>query len=575
MEGQLIYTEQNNCQDCYKCVRECPVKAIRVEDHRASVIGKNCIYCGHCTTTCPVEAKKVRHDLDRIRFLIQNHPRVIASIAPAYIAEFSDIKKTELVAMLQELGFWKVSETAIGAEMVTAETANYFAAQTQGVHISPCCPVVVELVRKYYPQHADKIVPFDTPMLSHGRMLKAKYGADVKVVFIGPCIAKKKEAEENSGLIDAALTFKSLHNWFASEKITSDDVSGVEANFEPQVAGDASLYPIEGGMISGMKRTTPIDDEACMTFSGLNSVKNILEELDGLPADNKLFLELLACKGGCVNGPGAKEKNSLIGKRQLVINDHKFRPNYITTSTASATFINRYDYIQPIIENNYSPDMVEEVLHSVGKFCPDDELDCGGCGYQSCRDFAKAILDEKAERTMCVSYMRKVAQDKASVLLHRMPYGVVMVDENLKIVESNKAFAQLLGEDVELAYDVKPGLWGADLRKVLPWHAFFEKLISSGVEQMERDVKMESKMYNLSVFTIQKDRIYCGILRNLGMPELKRDEIIRRTREVIQENLSTVQQIAFLLGENASKTETILNSIVNMQYQDDDTNIDL
>lgn len=571
MEGQLIYTEQNNCQDCYKCVRECPVKAIRVEDHRASVIADNCIYCGHCTTTCPVEAKKVRDDLDRVRFLIQNHPRVIASIAPAYVSEFSDLKKSELVAMLQELGFWKVSETAIGAEMVTFETANFFDNQKSGVHISPCCPVVVETIRKYYPQHAEKIVPFDTPMLSHGRILKATYGADIKVVFIGPCIAKKKEAEENSGLIDAALTFKNLHRWFDSEKLTREDVADSDAKFEPASAGDASLYPIEGGMISGMKSSITLTEDSCMTFSGISNVKNILEELDYFSGDTKLFLELLACEGGCINGPGAKERNTLLGKRQSVLKDHKLRPIFTSSSTLSTTSINRYDYIQPVVANVYADDIIDEVLHSVGKFSADDELDCGGCGYQSCRDFAKAILDEKAERTMCVSYMRKVAQDKASVLLHRMPYGVVMVDENLKIVESNKAFAQLLGEDVELAYDAKPGLWGADLRKVLPWHSFFDKLITSDAEQMERDVKMESKMYNLSVFTIQKDHIYCGILRNLGMPELKRDEIIRRTREVIQENLSTVQQIAFLLGENASKTETILNSIVNMEYQDDDS----
>lgn len=569
MEGQIIYTEKNNCQDCYKCVRECPVKAIRVEDHHASVIGENCIYCGHCTTTCPVDAKKVRNDLDRARFLIHNYPRVIASVAPSYISEYSDFSKSEMAAMLQELGFWKVSETALGAEMVSAESARYFEKQDKGVHISSCCPVIVEYIRKYYPQHASKIVPFDTPMLSHGRMLKAKYGSDVKVVFVGPCIAKKKEAEENRGAIDAALTFETLNAWFAKEELAPEDVADVPAKFEPECAGDASLYPIEGGMITGMKKVTKLDDECSVTFSGLSNVKKVLDELSSYPAEGKLFLELLACEGGCVNGPGAKQSKTFLGKRQQIISDHKNRNIYNASSTATSTWINRYEYIQPLTKQNYDTDAIEETLHSVGKFTQEDELDCGGCGYQSCREFSKAILAGKAERNMCVSYMRRVAQDKASVLLHRMPYGVVMVDENLKVIESNQMFAKLLGEEVEMAYDAKPGLGGADLKKVLPWYAFFERFIDSDEPQMERDLHMDNKMYNLSVFTIQKDRIFCGILRNLGMPELKRDEIIKRTREVIQENLSTVQQIAFLLGENASKTESILNSIVNMQYQED------
>ena len=569
MEGQLIYTEKNNCQDCYKCVRECPVKAIRVEDHHASVIGENCIYCGHCTTTCPVEAKKVRNDLDRARFLIHNYPRVIASVAPSYISEYSAVSKSEMAAMLQELGFWKVSETALGAEMVSAESARYFEKQTGGVHISSCCPVVVEYIRKYYPKHTSKIMPYDTPMLSHGRMLKAKYGADVKVVFIGPCIAKKKEAEENRGVIDAALTFKTLNAWFNNAELLPEDVADIPAKFEPECAGDAALYPIEGGMIKGMQKVTDLDEETSVTFSGLSNVKKVLDELDTYPAEGKLFLELLACEGGCVNGPGAKETTTLLGKRQHIIADHKNRAAYCSNSTATSTWINRYDYIQPVAKVYYDTDVVDETLRSIGKFAGEDELDCGGCGYQSCRAFSMAILEGKAERNMCVSYMRRVAQDKASVLLHRMPYGVVMVDEHLKIIESNQVFAKLLGEDIELAYEAKPGLCGADLKKVLPWHAFFDRFIDSDESQMERDLHMDDKMYNLSVFTIQKDRIFCGILRNLGMPELKRDEIVKRTHEVIQENLSTVQQIAFLLGENASKTESILNSIVNMQYQDD------
>lgn len=568
MSARYIFTEKNNCQDCYKCIRECPVKAIKVEDLSASVMPENCIYCGHCTEVCPVEAKKVREDISYVKYLLSNHSNVIISLAPTYITEFSEIPSPNLIKALEMLGFSMVSETAIGAEIISSSIKEKMPGMEKGVHISPCCPATVELIKKYHPAQADKILPIDTPMLAHGKFLREKYGKDIKIVFIGPCIAKKKEADMNPGIIDAVITFQNLRKWFAQENIDPLEISADQNNkFEPFEAGKGNLYPSEGGMIACLKEGPEIEDVKYISLSGISRLTPLLSDLDKLGNKHHYFLELMACDGGCINGPCTSHTES-VAIKNLRINSYSKQDKKLV-SYKEIALENNYDYISELKKPVYKDSEIIDTLHSIGKYTTSDELNCGGCGYESCRDFASAVLEGKAERKMCISYMRRVAQDKASVLLQSMPYGVVIVDKKLKIVESNRNFAEIAGNDALLVYDAKPGLEGADLRKLIAYSHLFENFIESGEEKLERDIKNENHFVHLSIFPLHGNDLLCGIVHNLRAPELKREEIVKRTRTVIRDNLNTVQKIAFYLGENASNMETLLNSIVDIHNEEE------
>ena len=571
MSANYIFTEKNNCQDCYKCIRECPVKAIRIEEQSASIINENCIYCGHCTTVCPVGAKKAKEDISTVRYLLRSHNNVCVSLAPSWVSEFPELDQNQMVTLLRLLGFSLVSETALGAEIVSGYVADELSHHEKGIFISPCCPSTIELIHKYYPQYSENIVKVDTPMLAHGKFLREHYGNDIKVVFIGPCIAKKKEADMNQGIVDAAITFRHLRKWMEEEGLFDElPEPGKEDFFVPYAAGKGILYPVSGGMIAGVKKSGERQRVSYMSFSGIKTIVQVLGDLTKLGDHTPVFLELMACTEGCINGPGTSQGSSAAVKRVVVLDRFDQAGQSKEDNNLISSIYNPYSYTEPLVASIYTEQEIRETLKSIGKQNKNDELNCGGCGYECCVDFARAVLDGKAERKMCVSYMRRVAQDKASVLLQRMPYGVVIVDRNLKVLESNRIFAELAGEEAVLAYEAKPGLEGADLTRLIPFHHYFRNLFNSHETTLEKDIYAGSHFLHLSIFSIDGRNLLCAILHNLRAPELKREEIVKRIRTVIRENLETVQKIAFHLGENASSMETLLNSIVDIQDENYD-----
>ncbi len=571
MSANYIYTEVNNCQDCSKCIRECPVKAIKVKDQSASIIQENCIYCGHCTAVCPVKAKKAREDISTVKYLLQKFKRVYVSLAPSWVSEFAECDKHILISRLKKLGFAGVSETAIGAEIISSHVSSFLNGQSDGVYISPCCPSSIELIHKYYTPYSKNIINIDTPMLAHGKFLRELYGQDIKIVFIGPCIAKKKEADMTPGIIDAVITFKHLRQWIEEKHFTDPlENDGEKPDFVPFTANKGNLYPITGGMIAGIRKKENTHRVSFLSFSGVKTIIPILDDLPKLGKKSPVFLELLTCTEGCINGPGTLQHDSAAVKRTTILENYDFHNTSRLEIQLESDITNAYNFEEPVKQPEYSETVLNEVLQSIGKKTKNDEFNCGGCGYEECRDFAAALLNEKAERNMCVSYMKRVAQDKATALLQRMPYGVVIVDKNLKVVESNKNFAKLAGEEAVFAYEAKPGLEGADLTKLIPFHKYFSNLFHSGESVLEKDIRTGNQLFHLSVFRLEGQNLLCAILHNLRAPEISREEIVKRTRKVIRENLQTVQKIAFYLGENASNMETLLNSIVDIQDTDYD-----
>ena len=557
-----VYTEKNDCQDCYKCIRECALKAIKVVNNSAQIMHENCIFCGHCTEVCPVGAKKIRNDLTRVKSLLKRKEHVVVSLAPSFISEFPNLTNQQIVAALKTLGFFAVSETALGAQEVSSRLSDLLQKQPHGIHISSACPSVVELIGKYYPQYNKCITPVHSPLLTHCTMLKELYGEEVTIVFIGPCVAKKREADDYPQLLEAALTFKDLEDWFEEEGVNPYLLpSDSEQQFVPQEAGHGALYPIDGGMIAGIKSNVTTTDAVFMTFSGVKNIENVLHDLDRYKKGGAMFLELLACDGGCINGPGCSKKYSSAIKRYEVIQHAHHHPT-VSVGYPDLSIKRDFNQVRAVVSGDYNESQIREALSLVGKSSQKDEINCGGCGYNSCREFAVSLLDEKSEPNMCVSYMRKIAHDKSTALLQKIPSGVVIVNETLRIIEANESFATLLGSEIQELYQTIPGLANANLMQLVPFYKLFSSILITGEQTLERDVRFESKLFHISLFTIQKHKMVGAILRDMSEPFIQREEVISRAREVNRRNLATVQKIAYLLGENASETEDMLNSII-------------
>lgn len=558
MKQHPIYIEKNNCQDCYKCLRQCPVKAIKLENSNASIVNDLCIYCGHCLEVCPVGAKKMRSDIHDLRMAINNKQSVIACLAPTYLSDLSFIDPILLVNALKQLGFTMVSETALGAAVVAAESMQWFEKQPDGIYISSCCPSVVDYVQKYYPQLNGNLAPFISPMQAHASMLKGLYGSNNKIAFFGPCVAKKHEADQTTGYTDYVLTFQELIRWL-DEDLPGWQEFPVEGDcsFKPYTAGRANFFPVEGGMIATMKKNTQITDQAFMSFSGIKNIREILQDIPQWE-HKKLFLELLICEGGCIKGPGTYDKSSVALKRNKILQNVKPEKDRVQKISALGSNLKA----AAVSNGPFSEAQIISELKAVGKFTPEDELNCGGCGYNSCRDFAKAMLMGNAERIMCITYMRRLGQGKASALLKKMPSGVVIADENLRIIDSNRKFAEMLDEESMELFETTHSLEGADLKKLVSFSKLFESVLHSGEEINEHDIRENSRYLHVSVVTIQPYKIVCGIIQDMREPEVRRDILLKNTRHVIKQNMEVVQKIAFLLGENASYTESMLKSII-------------
>lgn len=556
-----IFTEKADCQDCYKCVRTCPVKAIKIENGGAMVMHDRCILCGGCVEVCPAGAKKVRDDIGKVKHLFQLKEKVIVSLAPSYISEFTGITQTKIISALKQLGFYGVSETALGAQEVSANCTELLNQNKNKIFISSACPTVVEYIKKYQPEISDYIIDFYSPLQAHCKLLRKTFGNEIGIVFIGPCISKKKEADSTPELLDAALTFEDFKTWLDEENITFDESNNDEENsFIPSRAEEGGLYPVDGGMISGIKANLPVLNNEFMTFSGISNIKNALKDIENLDLKSNLYLELLACEGGCINGPKTSSRCSTAAKRLSILNNVQYEQSSIPRKP-SISIETKWEEL-PIQKVNFTKAQINEILFEIGKNGSKDELNCAGCGYNTCRDFAVSLLEGKSEKTMCVTYMRQLAQKKANALIKTMPSGIVIVDDKLKIIECNRNFAKLMGEETEMLFDVRPGLEGAILQRVIPFYKLFQNVLETGEDIIGKEINYNDTVMLFSIFTIEKHRYVGGIFRDITEPWVRKEQIINKAKEVIRKNLATVQKIAYILGENASETEVTLNSII-------------
>jgi len=573
-----IFTEKTQCQDCYKCIRECPVKAIRVENGHAMVVSEQCVLCGHCVTACPAGAKRVRDDLSRARQLLRLKDKVIVSLAPSFAAEFPGVEPERLVAAIRRLGVFGVSETAIGADLVSARLAEDFAAAGRSagpgvvrgtLYLSSACPTAVEYIKRYMSTLSPYITDRASPLLAHSRYLRSLYGQDIGIIFVGPCIAKKREADIWPS-IDCAITFRDLRKWFDEAGIRLDRERITDGNFDfiPERAAKGSLYPVDGGMIAAIKKYHSADGVFMMSVAGLDEIESALRGLDPESLTGSLFIELLACPGGCVNGPQSTPEGPAALRR---INLLEYAKDSRDTAESRFAELSGTIPVEALAGGSHSAEEISAALRQVGKQSAGDELNCGSCGYDTCRSFAAAMLELRAERTMCVSYMRKLAQKKANGLIKAIPSGVVICDSGLKVIECNENFARIMGEETSMMFEAKPGLEGADLAKITSMSRFFhDVMVEGGPDAVEHELREGKKIFHATVFSIEKGESACGVIQDVTAPQIQKDRVIKQTQRVISKNLAVVQKIAFLLGENAAETEATLNSIIELSVASED-----
>ncbi len=570
-----VYTETTNCRDCYKCVRTCPVKAIQIKDGSAVIIKERCIFCGRCVAVCPNNAKKIRNDLSRAKILMGTKDKVICSLAPSFASEYEG-KEEKVLAALKRLGFAAVSETAIGAAFVSAAIDRY-AKEHDGKcpWVSTACPSVVELVKKYYPQDLEYLAKVPSPLQTHCAYLRKTYGEDIGIIFIGPCVAKKNEADIAPGYPDIALTWDEFATWMKDEGFSLDDADPADAlPFSPAKAGVSAFYPVENGQIvtSELWGKGAFCQDA-VPLSGMGEIGQVFTKLDpSMP-----FLELLSCEGGCINGPVGNKSVSLAERKSAVVRFTRSR-----LASGEKLFTPDEDFVTEVLEKGYgllktvipqesvsfsrhfTEEEIAQALLELGKTSKEDELNCGGCGYNTCRDMAVAYLSGMAEAEMCVTKMRKEAQSKVDVLLRTIPNAIVIVNKDLNIADCNLNFLRIFGDMDEAILDesMLSLVNGLPLERFVP---FYQKFSDEFYAQKRNQYRLhyKDKFLRVTFFLVEAGRLLGAMFEDITNPTVRRETVVKKAEDVIQKSLETVQQIASLLGENAAETEIMLNSMID------------
>jgi len=585
-----VHTVYEKCLDCYKCIRMCTVKAIKVVKGQAHIMYDRCICCGRCVTNCPTQAKRYRSDVETVKLLIAGNRKAVVSLAPSFVSDLPGWTSETIIAALKKLGFSAVSETALGADFVSAQIARDLRSHehcshelsssdsTQGTDkprlmISSACPAVVAYIKLYKPELAPFVSPHASPLLTHARFLRSQYGKETAVVFIGPCFAKKQEADLYENDIDAAITFQELDEWLQKERITLESATSLvtpDCVFQPRRSAKGAFFPIENGEITAfsayIKKASSDAGQKIDTISasGISVIQKLLSGFKFESLEKPLFLELLSCSGGCINGPGMSGAVPGIIRNTHLRGYAGTADDTLDDSTLSLSPQIEADYpLSALPKTVYSEQEITEALQLVGKFNLDDRRNCGSCGYDTCRELAVALLNGWAEKSMCASYMRKLASQTANGIMKSTPSGAVIVDKELQIIDCNEPFARIMGEETEILYADKPGLEGADLTKIAPFASYFKSVIEpNGPDQVQCDVREGKKIFHIKIFAIEKGETAAGIVDDITEPRVRIDKTVERAQEVIKKNAAVTQQIAFLLGENAAESEAILNSII-------------
>ena len=551
--ANCLTLKKSNCKNCYKCIRHCPVKAIRFSGNQAHIIGNECILCGQCFVVCPQNAKEIVDETEKVRVFLQSEDPVFVSLAPSFIANYDGVGINSMRNALKKLGFYDVEETAVGATIVKTEYERMLAEDDRDVIISSCCHSINLLIQKHFPRELCYLADVMSPMLAHGAEIK-KHNPNAKVVFIGPCVAKKDEAEHYAGIIDAVLTFEELTEWLAEEKIE------LEKEVDNTENSRARFFPTTGGVLKTMTQDAP-----GYTYMAIDGVENCMAALRDIESGkiHKCFIEMSACSGSCVGGPVMEKYHHVSPiNNYMAVSNYAGDKDFDVSQPDSVDIKKHFEFIEHHLS---MPSEIEinNILRQMGKFKPSQELNCGSCGYDTCREKAIAIAQGKAEISMCLPYLKEKAESFSDTIVKNTPNGLIVLNEQLEVQQINDSARKIM--NIRAASDV---LGDLVVRILDP--TVFIKVRDSGKDiHNERVYLAEYKRYVEQTVVYDKDsHLLIGIMRDVTDEQKeheKKENISRQTIEVadkvVDKQMRIVQEIASLLGETAAETKIALSKL--------------
>ena len=551
--ANCLTLKKSNCKNCYKCIRHCPVKAIRFSGNQAHIIDNECILCGHCFVVCPQNAKEIVDGTEKARVLLQSGEPVVVSLAPSFIANYEGVGIESMRRALCKLGFFDVEETAIGATIVKTEYERMLREEERDIIITSCCHSVNLLIQKHFPSALEYLTDVMSPMQAHCADIKRRM-PNAKTVFIGPCVAKKDEAEYYEGLVDAVLTFEELTNWLKSERIE------LEKEVDDTPESRARFFPTTGGILKTMAQNAP-----GYTYIALDGVDNCISALKDIESGkiHKCFIEMSACVGSCIGGPVMEKYHSTSPiKDYVTVADYAGERDFEVDQPAPMELKKHFSMIEKKLQAPSENDIMA-VLRQMGKFKPSDELNCGSCGYNSCREKAIAIIQGKAEISMCLPFLKDKAESFSDTIVKNTPNGLIVLNENLEVQQINNAARKIM--NIRAASDVL----GEPVVRILDPTVFVQVRNSGRTVRDQRTYLAEYKKYVEQTVVYDSDsRMLIGIMRDITDEEADREKKARINKQtvevadtVVEKQMRIVQEIASLLGETAAETKIALTKL--------------
>ena len=551
--ANCLTLKKSNCKNCYKCIRSCPVKAIRFSGNQAHIIGNECILCGHCFVVCPQNAKEIVDGTEKARVLLQSGAPVYVSLAPSFVANYEGVGIESMRRALKKMGFADVEETAVGATIVKTEYERMLRDEQRDIIISSCCHSVNLLIQKYYPGCLEYLADVMSPMQAHCADIKKRH-PEAKTVFIGPCVAKKDEAEYYEGLVDAVLTFEELTNWFRTEGVELEP----ETDNTPE--SRARFFPTTGGVLKTMTQDAP-----GYTYVALDGVESCIAALKDIESGkiHKCFIEMSACVGSCIGGPVMeKYHRSSPVKDYVTVASYAGELDFAVDQPAPMTLKKNFTMIRQKMAQPSEAEIMA-VLRQMGKFKPADELNCGTCGYNSCREKAIAVIHGKSEASMCLPNLLDKAESFSDTIVRNTPYGLIVLNENLEVQQVNRAARKIM--NIRASSDVL----GEPVIRILD-PTVFAGVMSTGRSVRDQRVYLaEYKKYVEQTVVYDPDsHLLVGIMRDITDDEAEREKKARINKQtvevadtVVEKQMRIVQEIASLLGETAAETKIALTKL--------------
>ena len=544
--------KKSNCKNCYKCIRHCPVKSIRFSGNQAYIIGNECILCGQCFVVCPQNAKQIVDETEKVKVILQGDEPVVVSLAPSFVANYEGVGIDSMRKALKHLGFYDVEETAVGATIVKNEYERMIDEESRDVIITSCCHSVNLLIQKYFPRELDFLADVLSPMQAHCLDIKRRIPG-AKTVFVGPCVAKKDEAQHYEGIVDAVLTFDELTAWLASENIE------LERDEDDNENSRARFFPTTGGILKTLSKENPN-----YTYMAIDGTQNCIEALKDIESGkiHRCFIEMSACSGSCIGGPVMEKFHRSPVKDYMAVAKFAGKKDFEVSTPDSLSLRKEFTEIERKLQPP-SEEEIREILRQMGKTRKSDELNCGSCGYDTCREKAIAIYHGKAEISMCLPYLKDKAESFSDTIVRNTPNGLIVLNEKLEVQQINKAALKIL--NIRYASDVM----GDQVVRIMEPADFLDVLNKGRNIHNKRVYLAEYEKYVEETIVYDREyRLLVCILRDVTAEEMqreKKEDISRQTVEiadrVVDKQMRIVQDIASLLGETAAETKIALSKL--------------